>query len=186
MRWAICAFLLVASVPAQAVQNGSFTATWTPATDPAEVYEFRWRHFAAPDWIALPHMKGSLGTMTVAFSALPATPTTDRWMCLDARQIEPVVGPWLSTTTIGAACNTVEIGTMALPPPPPVVAPPPVVVPPATPPSVPPIVELFGNLTNKHGVLSFDYFTRDCPRGVRQTTSAEKNGLRTITLTCRR
>lgn len=175
-----------------AVVNGSFTVTWTPATDPAEQYEFRWRHFASSDWIALPTVPASNWSLQVTFPALPATPTTDRWMCVDARMVKPTVGPWLSETTEGAACNTVEVPVLPVPTPPPpvVVPPPPAPVPPVpVPPSpapVPPAPEIFADLTNRDGLLSFSYRAADCPRGVQQSTSSLINGRRTITLRCRK
>lgn len=156
-----------------AVSNGSFTATWTPATDPVERYEFRWRHFASPDWIALPPAPGASGSMHVTFPALPNTPTTDRWMCVDARMLQPTVGPWLSDTPSGPACNAVDVGVIPLPTPPPA-------------PPLPPQPDIFTNVQQADGRLSLDYQLGACPRGVQQTTSAVKDGARTITLTCRR
>lgn len=173
--------LLVASWSAWAVSNGSFTATWTPATDQAEQYEFRWKHFASPGWIPLPTVPGSAGSLTVTFPALPNQPTTDRWMCLDARQVKPTVGPWLSETTDGPACDAVGVSVIPVPTPPAPVPPP---VPPAP---VPPQPDIFTNLKQSDGRLSIDYQVGACPRGVQQTSSAvNKNGFRTITLTCRR
>lgn len=170
-----CGLLGLVAVALGAVSNGSFTATWTAATDPAEQYEFRWRHFAAPEWVALPSMAGAAGSMRIEFETLPNTPTTDRWMCVDARMVRPKVGAWLSETSTGAACNTVDVAVLPVPTPPAPVPPPP------SPPT-----ETFSNLTNRKGVLSFDYQLADCKRGVQQTVGQIKNGTRTITLTCRR
>lgn len=183
-RWAamfVWYFVLGYAVMA-AISNGSFTATWTPAADPAEQYEFRWRHFASADWIALPTMPGVSGSMRVTFTALPNVPTTDRWMCVDARMVRPTVGPWLSETPDGPACTTVDVTVIPVPtPPPPIPTPPaPVPLPLPSPPN------LFTNLRQADGRLSVDYQVGACPRGVQQTTGALKNGSRTITLTCRR
>lgn len=180
---ASCFILGSVAAALSAVSNGSFTATWTPAVDPAEQYEFRWRHFASPDWIALPTMPGAAGSMLVAFKALPNTPATDRWMCVDARMVKPTVGVWLSETPDGPACDTVNVSVIPVPTPPP--APAPIPVPPAPVP-VPPAPEIFGDLTNSNGLLSFSYKAVDCPRGVQQSTGALMNGLRTITLRCRK
>lgn len=158
-------------VALSAVPNGSFTATWQPATDPAEQYEFRWRHFAAADWLSLPTVAGAAGSMRATFAPLPTTPATDRWMCVDARMVKPTVGHWLSETKDGPACNTVEVGEIPVPTPPAPVPPPP---------------EIFTGLTNSNGLLSFTYKQADCPRGVQQSTGALINGARTITLKCRR
>lgn len=163
-----------------AVHNGSFTATWTPATDPAEQYEFRWKHFASDDWLALPTMPGASGFMQVTFPALPATPTTDRWVCVDARTVKPTIGAWLSETPDGPACDAVEVTVLPIPTPPAPVPPAPV------PPPVPPQPDIFTNVQQREARLSIDYQVGACPRGVQQTTSAVKNGSRTITLTCRR
>lgn len=180
LAWVI--LLGLAGVSISAVTNGTFTATWTPATDPAEQYEFRWRHFAAPDWIVLPTVPGTTGSLLVAFTALPNTPATDRWMCVDARMVQPQVGAWLSETSAGAACNTVDVSIIPVPTPPP--APP---APITTPPSpIPPQPNIFTNLQQADGRLSLEYQVGACPRGVQQTTGALKNGRRTITLTCRR
>lgn len=157
-----------------AVQNGQFTATWDPPTDPRAVYEFRWRHFAQPTWQDLPEQDARALTFTYAYPALPADPSTDRWMCLDARsRVGDLVSPWLSESPSGAACNSVEVGI--LPPP----------TPPAPPP-IPPQPDIFTNIKQTDGRLSIDYQLGACPRGVQQTTSAIRNGSRTITLTCRR
>lgn len=174
-----------AAVARSVLSNGSFTATWTPATDQSEQYEFRWRHFATSAWIPLATVPGSTGSLAVTFPALPATPTTDRWACVDARMVKPTVGPWLSETADGPACNAVEVGAIVVPTPPAPVPPP---VPPApVPPPVPPQPDIFTNVQQRDGRLSIDYQVGACPRGVQQTSSAvNKNGLRTITLTCRR
>lgn len=159
------------------VPNGSFIATWDPPTEPRAVYEFRWRHFAAPAWQALPDQEARSRTFTYSYPALPTEPSTDRWMCLDARsRVGDLVSVWLSETTDGAACNTVEVGVIPVPTPP---AP--------TPPAPPqPQPDIFSNIQQSEGRLSLDYQIGACPRGVQQTTSASKNGMRTITLTCRR
>jgi len=162
-----------------AVSNGVFTATWTPATDPSEQYEFRWRHFASPEWIALPTMPGTAGSMLVAFKSLPDSPLTDRWMCVDTRMVQPTVGPWLSETTDGPACNTVDVSIIPVPTPPAPVPPAPAPLPPSPPPA-----EIFSSLTNKDGVLTFSVKKIDCPNGVSKTTSALKNGSQTVTLKC--
>lgn len=185
-RVVLLGWIGLAGLAHAALQNGHLTVLWDVPADTAPVYEFRWAQFAQPDWQSWPSVPSAAGRVGVQFDPLPAVPTTDRWLCVDARSVQgPLAGPWLSETTEGAACNTVEVETIVLPPPPPIVPPPPV-VPPPTPPSEPPPAELFGNLHNSKGVLSFDYFTRDCPRGVQQTTSAARNGFKTITLTCRR
>lgn len=160
-----------------AVQNGQFTATWNAPTDPRAVYEFRWRHFSQPTWQDLPAQDARALTFTHTYPALPAEPSTDRWMCLDARsRVGDLVSPWLSESPGGAACNSVEVGTIPLPPPP---APP-------TPAPIPPQPDIFTNLRQSDGRLSIDYQVGACPRGVQQTTSAAKAGIKTITLTCRR
>lgn len=154
-----------------AIKNDRFTATWDAPATPVDRYEFRWRHFASPDWIPLPDQPGTAATFTVTFPALPNTPTFDRWMCLDARSIKAnVAWPWLSDTAAGPACALVDAGTIVITPPP----------------VIPPPVELFSNVTNASGVLSFDYRPADCKRGVQQGTGPLKNGSRTITLTCRK
>lgn len=164
------------AVSLSAVTNGAFVVNWTPATDPVEQYEFRWRHFASPQWISLPTVAGSAGSMRGTFPALPNTPTTDRWMCVDARMVTPTVGPWLSETTDRAACATVEVSAVVVSPPP---AP--------LPPPITPQPDIFTNVQQRDGRLSIDYQVGACPRGVQQTSSAtNKNGFRTITLTCRR
>lgn len=184
-RVGILGLLILTSLSEAAVQNGQLIVLWDVPADTTSVYELRWQHFAQPEWQPLPSVPSGAGSLTVTFSPLPATPATDRWVCVDARSVHGgSVGPWLSTLPHGAACNVVEVGSIVLPPPPPIVPPP--VVPPPTPPSEPPPAELFGNLHNSKGVLSFDYAIRDCPRGVQQTTSAVRNGFKTITLTCRR
>ena len=159
------------AVSLSAVTNGSFTVTWTAPTDQVEEYDFRWKHFAAPGWIQLWTAPGAIGSLQVNFPALPNTPTTDRWMCVDARMVKPTVGHWLSETKDGPACNTVEVGEIPVPTPPAPVPPPP---------------EIFTGLTNSNGLLSFTYKQADCPRGVQQSTGALINGARTITLKCRR
>lgn len=171
------------TVSISAVTNGSFVATWSPSTDSSEEYEFRWRHFASAQWIALPIVPGTLGVLEVKFPALPSTPTTDRWLCLDARMVKPAVGPWLSDAKEGPACNVVEVGVIPLPTPPAPVPPAPLPTPPAP---VPPAPELFMGLTNSNGLLTFTYRPADCPRGVQQSTGALINGARTLTLRCRR
>lgn len=171
-------WLFVLSAQA-AVQNGSFTVTWAPPTetDPRLVYEFRWRSFANGTWQPLPDQDSRAMRFAHTFPPLPATPATDRWLCVDARgKLGDQLGPWLSETAIGAACNTVAVGTVVLPPPPPPVVPPP----------IPPQRDVFSNLRQSDGRLSLDYQLSACPRGVQQTTSAVKDGVRTITLTCRR
>ncbi|MCS6297175.1 MAG: hypothetical protein H8K09_13145 [Nitrospira sp.] len=180
LAWVI--LLGLAGVSISAVTNGTFTATWTPATDAAEQYEFRWRHFASDDWLALPTMPGPAGSMRVTFTALPTVPTTDRWMCVDARMVTPTVGAWLSETSDGPSCNTVDVAVIPVPTPPP-----PIPTPPAPAPSpIPPQPNIFTNLQQADGRLSLEYQVGACPRGVQQTTGALKNGRRTITLTCRR
>ncbi len=158
--------LLAASVQA-AVPNGSFIATWDVPTDPRGIYEFRWRSFAQGEWQPLPDQEARALSFRHAFPPLPPEPATDRWMCLDARsRIGEAVGPWLSEIADGAACNSVEVGTIPVPP-------------------IPP-VEVFSHLTNNNGVLSFDYRLADCPSGVSKSTGAARNGQRTITLRCRK
>jgi hypothetical protein len=153
------------------VQNGHFTATWDVPEMPA-VYEFRWKHFAHPDWITLPAQPAITGTFTAAFHPLPSEPTTDRWMCLDARSVlDGQAGPWLSETSEGAACAGVEVGVIPVPPPVPVEIPTP---------------EIFTNVTQADGRISIEYQLTDCPRGVQQRTSVVRDGRKTITLTCRR
>lgn len=170
-------------VALSAVPNGSFAATWQPAADPAEQYEFRWRHFAAADWLSLPTVAGAAGSMRVTFAPLPNTPTTDRWMCLDARsRVGDRVSPWLSEMSGGATCSTIEAAIIAVPTPPaPTPIPPPVVEPPPL-----PQPDIFTGITQTDGRLTLDYQVGSCPRGVQQITSAPKNGSRTITLICRR
>lgn len=176
----LAAWLGIIAAGFSAVTNGSFTATWTAATDQAEQYEFRWKHFAATDWIPLPTVPGASGFMQVTFPALPVTPTTDRWMCVDARIVKPTLGPWLSETKDGPACNTVDVGVIPVP------TPPPPAPQPLPPPPMPPQPDLFTNVQQADGRLSVEYQVGACPRGVQQSTSAIKNGRRTITLTCRR
>jgi hypothetical protein len=163
-----------------AVPNGSFTATWDPPTDPRAVYEFRWRHFAQSAWQDLPEQDARALSFLYAYPALPTEPITDRWMCLDARsRLGDRVSAWLSDTADGAACNTVEATVIPVPtPPPPVVVPPP-------PAPLPPQPDIFTNLQQRDGRISIDYQIGACPRGVQQTTSAVKDGRKTITLTCR-
>ena len=170
--WALTACLVTVGVYlAHALPNGVFTATWDPPDDPRAVYEFRWRHFAAPAWEALPAQEARARTFTHACSALPVEPATDRWMCLDARsRIGDLVSPWLSETASGPACAAVEVGIVAIP----------------APPALPPTPDVFTGLTQLDGRLSVDYQIAACPRGVQQTTSAVVNGRRTITLRCRR
>lgn len=154
-----------------AIKPDRFTATWD-VPEQSAVYEFRWRHFAAPDWITLPAQPAITGTFTAAFQPLPTEPITDRWMCLDARsRVGDLVSPWLSETADGPACAGVEVGVIPVPPPP-----------------VPaePQLEVFTNLTQADGRLSIEYQISACPRGVQQTTSAAVNGRKTITLKCRR
>lgn len=160
------------------VPNGAFIATWDPPTDPRAVYEFRWRHFAQSAWQDLPEQDARALAFTYSYPALPNEPATDRWMCLDARsRVGDLVSPWLSDTDSGAACAAVEVGTIPLPtPPPPVVVPPP----------MPPQPDIFTNVQQVDGRLSIEYQIGACPRGVQQTTSAIRNGSRTITLSCRR
>lgn len=164
-----CACVVIA---ARAVPNGSFTATWDPPTDPRAVYEFRWRHFAQPAWQQLPEQAASALAFTYVYPALPSTPSTDRWMCLDARsRVGDLVSPWLSETDSGAACAAVEVGTITLPTPPP---------------PLPPQPEIFTNVQQANGQISVEYQISACPRGVQQTTSAVIEGRKTITLKCRR
>ncbi len=180
-RVSMLVLLAIAGLSWAAVQNGQLTVLWdVPPVDVDAVYELRWSHFAQPSWAPLPSVPASAGNILVTFAALPATPTTDRWLCVDARQVSPTTGPWLSETKEGPACNVVEVGTIVLPPPPPPARPPP------TPPSEPPPSEIFSNVRTSKGQLAVDYLVADCPRGVQQTTSAVKHGIRTITLTCRR
>lgn len=178
--WTLAVLCSLLSAPAQAaVQNGSFTVSWNPPTDPRLVYEFKWRSFADGNWQLLPDQDPRALSFIHTFSPLPAIPATDRWLCVDARsKLGDQLGTWLSETATGAACNTVEVGTVVLPPPPPPIVPPP------TPPQPPPPTELFSNLKNSAGVLSFDYRTADCPRGVSKITGPAKNGIRIVTLTC--
>ncbi len=175
MRLSLIALLVVAVVPVTpaAIRNSQFTATWD-LVEPSAVYEFRWRHFASPEWMPLPAQPSNAGTFTSSFAPLPNTPETDRWMCLDARSVrEGVSGPWLSATSEGASCADVEVGVIPVPPPPvPVV--------------LPPQPDIFTALTQADGRLSIEYQIGACPRGVQQTTSAVKDGRKTITLTCRR
>lgn len=168
-----------------AVPNGSFVATWDTPTDSSAIYEFRWKHFVRGDWQPLPDQDARARRFTYTYPKLPDTPATDRWLCLDARsRLGDLVSAWLSETDTGAACNTVEVGVIIIPPPPVVVPPPPVVIPPA-PPILP--AEIFSNVMNSNGVLSFTYKPVDCSRGVQPRTSAKAmNGQKTVTLTCRR
>ena len=182
--WLINAIIVICGgMAVYAVSNDHFVTTWTPATDQDEQYEFRWRHFASPEWIALPTMPGRTGSMLVTFKSLPDSPLTDRWMCVDARMVQPTVGPWLSETTAGPACNTVDVSIIPVPTPPAPLPPP--IPPPAPVPPLPP-PDTFSNLANSKGVLSFDYPVAECKRGVQQMIGALKNGARTITLICRR
>ena len=167
---------LLAGLSWAAVQNGQLTVLWdVPPVDVDAVYELRWSHFAQPSWVDLPPVPASAGHVIVTFAPLPPTPPTDRWLCVDARQVSPTTGPWLSETKEGPACNVVEVGTIVLPPPPP-----------PTPPSEPPPSEIFSNVRTSKGQLAVDYLVADCPRGVQQAIGALKNGSRTITLICRR
>ena len=160
-----------------AVANDAFTATWNPPTDPRAVYEFRWRHFANGNWQALPEQEGRALSFVHRYPALPNEPTTDRWLCLDARsRVGDLVSQWLSETSDGAACSTEELGAIAVPAPPPVELPPPPMPPP----------DVFTDIEQADGRLSFSYQIAACPRGVQQTTSAAVNGRKTITLRCRR
>jgi hypothetical protein len=155
-----------------AVPNGTFTATWDPPTDPRAGYEFRWHHFADPAWQDLPEQDARALTFTYSYPALPTEPTTDRWMCLDARsRVGDLVSAWLSETADGAACAAVEVGTIQLP---------------TLPPPLPPQPDIFTDIQQSDGRLSLDYQIGACPRGVQQTTSAAVNGRKTITLKCRR
>lgn len=173
LAWWLVAGYGIASFAA--IRNDRFVATWDVPAQSA-VYEFRWRHFAAADWIALPAQPSSAGTFRATFQPLPAIPTTDRWMCLDARSVRNgQAGTWISETTDGAACNTVEVGVIPVPTPPP-----------PTPPAPPePQPDIFTNIQQSAGRLSLDYQLADCPRGVQQATSAAVNGRKTITLRCR-
>lgn len=155
-----------------AIKPDRFTATWDVPAAPA-VYEFRWQHFAHPDWITLPAQPAVTGTFTAAFHPLPPEPTTDRWMCLDARSLaNDQVGPWLSETPDGPACEGVEVGVIPVQPPP---------VPPD-----PPALDVFTNIRQTDGRIAIDYHVAECPRGVQQTTRPAKDGRKTITLSCRR
>lgn len=59
------------------------------------------------------------------------------------------------------------------------------VLPPEPEPDTPPPADSFGIVSQSGTRLSIEYPVADCPRGVQQTTSAIKDGRRTITLTCR-
>lgn len=183
MRSMACCGSLVVLVLSSvaAIRSDRFTATWDPPTEPRAVYEFRWKHFAQSVWQDLPEQDARALTFTYSYPALPTEPPTDRWMCLDARsRVGDLVSPWLSATDSGAACAAVEVGTIPLPtPPPPVVMPPPM-------PPLPPQSDIFTNVQQRDGRLSVEYQIAACPRGVQQTTSAVKDGVKTITLTCRR
>lgn len=179
-RWIliISSFALLWMTCLAAIKSDRFTATWDLAKTPVDRYEFRWKHFATPGWISLPDQPGTATAFSATFSPLPAEPATDRWMCLDARIIQGGrAGQWLSETSAGPACNAVEVGTIPVPMPP---APPPPI------PPRPPQPDIFTNLQQADGRLSLEYQVGACPRGVQQSTSAIKNGSRTITLTCRR
>lgn len=114
------------------------------------------------------------------------------WLCVQARQraADGTLSPWYISDKEGVCNLTAKVlPPEPVTPPPPVVPPPPAPVPPPiVPPPLPPPapVELFGNVRNSDGVLSFDFAPADCKRGVQQTTSALKDGRRTITLTCRK
>lgn len=178
----IGSFALVWLTSLAAIKSDRFTATWDLPATPVDRYEFRWKHFAAQAWMPLPDQQGTATTFTSTFKPLPTEPATDRWMCLDARAVQgDRVGLWLSETPAGPACTAVEVGTIPVPTPPP-----PAPVPDPTPPPMPPPPDIFTNLQQADGRLSLDYQIGACPRGVQQTTSAAKNGSRTITLTCRR
>lgn len=177
-------WLFVLSAQA-AVQNGSFTVTWAPPTetDPRLVYEFRWRSFANGTWQPLPDQDSRAMRFAHTFPPLPATPATDRWLCVDARsKLGDQIGPWLSETATGAACNTVEVGTVILPPPPPPIVPPPVVPPPVQPPPASPLTAV----TVKGNDLTFDYKLAACPKGIQMKSGKIINGSRTVTMTCRK
>jgi hypothetical protein len=116
--------LLLPALAYSQVENGSFTATWTPDVDRTVLYEFRWKHFAAPDWMPLPDVPGFAGLFALTFEPLPKVPKTDRWFCLDGR-VKEAGAKWLSETAGGPACNTVDVGEIPLPPPPPPPEPPP-------------------------------------------------------------
>lgn len=174
-----CALVSLTSLAA--IKSDRFTATWDLPNMPVDRYEFRWKHFAAPQWMPLPDQPGTAHTFTSTFKPLPTEPPTDRWMCLDARVITgDRAGQWLSETPAGPACNAVEVGTIPVPTPPP---PAPQPIPPSP---IPPQPDIFTNVQQADGRLSLEYQVGACPRGVQQTTGALKNGRRTITLTCRR
>jgi hypothetical protein len=137
MRRALALILTMIPALVGAVENGQIVVTWKAETDTAIKYEFRWKHFAQPEWQSLGTMAGGLGTFTYSFEPIVSN-EKDLWVCVDARQTKPTVGAWLSTTEDGAACN--QFGSVIpLPPPPPPQPPQP---PPQPPPPPPPPIEV--------------------------------------------
>lgn len=99
------------------------------------------------------------------------------WLCVQGRQraTDGTLSLWFISDKEGVCNQTAAV----LPPVDP--APP---VPPS--PQPVPVPEIFSAVTNRNGVLSFEYAVAECKRGVQQGTSALKDGRRTITLTCRK
>lgn len=105
------------------------------------------------------------------------------WLCVYGRQrnVAGVWSDWYLSANEGV-CHQTRVVV-----PPIAVAPVPVDPDPVDPPPVEPVpAQTFGAVRQGETTLSIDYALADCPRGVQQTTSAIRDGRRTITLTCRR
>lgn len=181
---------LYGAIPAQAGPCTLGSVCWTDLSGGAAVTELRFRSEGLDKTVTV-----GKGRTSFAFADLMrAVPGfSASWLCVYGRQRadDGRVSSWYISDSEGVCHdpNVVMPPVIVVPPPPAPVPPAPLPTPPAPippPAPVPPASEIFSDLSNREGVLSFSYKTADCPRGVQQSIGALVNGQRTITLKCRR
>lgn len=175
-RLIIAAFLLLLSPPAWACELGS--VCWTDLSKGTAQTELKFKAEGGERTAVI-----EPGVSTFRFVEMlrdsPLLPSD--WLCVQGRQrnVAGVYSDWYLSDKEGVCNQTAAVLPASAPDPvPPPIEPPPVVTPPA--------VDIFTGLTNRDGLLSFAYKLTECPRGVQQTTSAAKDGQKTITLRCRK
>lgn len=176
-------WIWTATAQAQACELGS--VCWTDLSGGEATTELKFRA-AGGERTAVIEPGVSTFRFVELLRASPLLPSD--WLCVQGRQrnVAGASSDWFISEREGVCNQTAAVL------PAPVVEPPPEPVPPPMEPDTPapgppePSIEIFSGLTNSNGLLSFFYTVLDCPRGVQQTTSAEKHGQKRITLRCRR